>query len=131
MPGNARQTITEAERRFPVWVRLGLKIAAWAIFAAIVAMTLGPIWLRPESHLPANFERFAAFVVLGACFMLAYPRHSMIVLIFLIVAAGALELAQTIVPGRHGRMVDFGFKLAGVVAGVCAAQVPRIMISRA
>ena len=112
-------------------MRLGLKITAWIIFAAIVAMTIGPIWLRPVTPMPANFERFAAFVVLGACFMLAYPRHSMIILICLIVAAGALELAQTIVPGRHGRMVDFAFKLAGVVAGVCAVQASRIMISRA
>jgi VanZ family protein len=111
-------------------MKLGLQIAAWIIFAAIVAMTVGPLGLRPESHLPANFERFAAFVMLGTCFMLAYPQHSIIVLICLIVAAGALELAQTIVPGRHGRVVDFAFKLAGVVAGVCAVKASRIMISR-
>jgi VanZ family protein len=111
-------------------MKLCLQIAAWIIFAVIVVMTLGPLGLRPESHLPANFERFAAFVVLGACFMLAYPQHSMIVLIFLIVAAGALELAQTLVPGRHGRVVDFALKSAGVVAGVCAVQASRIVISR-
>jgi hypothetical protein len=110
-------------------LRLGFQIAAWIILGAVVVMTIGPIGLRPSPHLPVNFQRFAAFVVLGACFMIAYPEHSMVVLICLIAGTGALELAQTIVPGRHGRVDDFAVKFAGLVAGICAVQASR-MISR-
>lgn len=36
-------------------MKLGLQIAAWIIFVVIVAMTVGPLGLRPESPLPANW----------------------------------------------------------------------------
>ena len=48
---------------------------AWIIFAAIVVMTLGPVSARPTTPFSANFDRLAAYLVLGGCFALAYPRR--------------------------------------------------------
>ena len=55
-------------------VKCGIQIAAWIAFVMVCAATVGPIWARPVSHLPADYERFAACAVLGVLFMLAYPK---------------------------------------------------------
>eukprot|EP01133_Synstelium_polycarpum_P020244 gene20244-24271_t len=60
--------------RYGVCMKL-IQIAAWLLFAAILFITVDPISLRPESGLPVNVERFAAFAVLGFVFAAAYPRR--------------------------------------------------------
>ncbi len=103
---------------------------SWIIFAAIVAMTLGPLSLRPTTPLSPNFDRFAAFLVLGFCFALGYPRRIYLLGPTLVAAAGGLEWAQTFVPGRDGRLEDFLFKAAGAIAGLVIAHLMQPAVDR-
>jgi VanZ family protein len=107
---------------------IGLRLAAWIICAAIVVMTLGPVSVRPHTPVSANAERFVAYLVLGLCFVLAYPRHVYLVGVALVIAAGGLEWAQNFVPGRDGRLEDFLFKAAGVIAGLIVVRFVQLAI---
>jgi hypothetical protein len=103
---------------------------SWILFAAIAVMTLGPLSVRPTTPLSPDFERFAAFMLLGAAFALAYPHRFYLLGIALVVAAGGLEWAQTFVPGRDGRLEDFLFKAAGVIIGLVIAHRMRPIVDR-
>jgi len=109
---------------------VGLRLAAWIIFAAIVVMTLGPLSVRPHTPVSANADRFVAYVVLGLCFALAYPGRVYLVGVSLIVAAGALEWAQNFVPVRDGQLEDFLFKTAGVIVGLAAARFVQLALGK-
>lgn len=100
-----------------------LRLAAWGALAFIVFVTLSPIGLRPVSTAPVNFERLAAYLVLGGLFGAAYPRRFGLVLTLLVVGSAGLEMAQNMVPGRHGRIDDFLFKTAGAAVGAFAGAV--------
>jgi hypothetical protein len=54
----------------------GVQLVAWALLAAIAAMTLGPIGLRPQTQFSPDLERFAAYVVVGTRFELSYPLRT-------------------------------------------------------
>jgi VanZ family protein len=87
-------------------------MSAWFILWAIVVMTLGPLSVRPHTPVSADFDRVVAYAVLSLAFAFAYPRRVYLVAVALVVAAGGLECAQSLVPGRDGRLEDFRFKLA-------------------
>jgi hypothetical protein len=95
-----------------------VRIFAWLLLAAIVLMTLGPIGLRPISTMPVQFERLAAFGVVGLAFAIAYPRHIILVGLLILGAAIGLELLQNVMPGRHGRVIDFVAKAIGGGLGI-------------
>ncbi len=91
------------------------RLVAWSIAAAIILSTLSPISYRP--HVPmlgADVERFAAFFVVTAAFMLAYPDRRHAIAWAMAAFAIGLELVQLIVPGRHGMAHDALIKLLGV-----------------
>jgi hypothetical protein len=90
-----------------------LRVLAWALLAGIVFSTLSPIWLRPESGLPANDERFVAFLVLSFVFTLAYPHRLLRVVLVVVVVATALEALQLVMPTRDARLHDLIVKLVG------------------
>ncbi len=96
---------------------------AWLLVLAIALFTLVPISLRPISGAPVNLERFAAFTVIGACFGLGYPRHRFAILLVVIGIVGGLELAQHLVPSRHGRLPDSIVKVAGALLGLATAAI--------
>ncbi|WP_201836632.1 VanZ family protein [Microvirga zambiensis] len=97
------------------------RCVAWLLIGAIAVFTLSPIELRPMTGAPANLERVAAFVAIGAAFCLGYPRHRLSILVLLIAAVGLLEIAQNHVPGRHGRLPDGLVKVSGVLLGAAFA----------
>jgi hypothetical protein len=107
-----------------------VRLAAWALLAAVAVMTVGPISLRPETSFPASFERTAAWVCIGAMFAFAHPARGALTVIALVGAAGVLELAQIEALGRHGHVLDFLFKACGVVLGVGAAHCTGRLLSR-
>jgi hypothetical protein len=96
---------------------------AWLLVLAIAVSTLSPIGVRPVSGAPANLERFAAFAVIGTCFGLGYPKRRLAVVLMVIGIVGGLELAQHLVPGRHGRLPDGLVKASGALLGLAAAMV--------
>jgi len=99
-----------------------IRTAAWFSLLAICVTTVGPVGMRPATPLPAHVERFAAFLVVGALFGAGYPKSLLLMAAVVILSAGVLELAQHLVPNRHGRFADFIAKAAGGGLGVFAAR---------
>jgi hypothetical protein len=70
-------------------------IAAWTAFTLIAFVTLAPIGLRPETG-SAILERFAAYGILGAVFVAAYPRRFTSVMLFILAAAVHSNYSSTL-----------------------------------
>lgn len=94
--------------------------AGWALLALIAFSTLSPIGLRPQVT-GVFIERFGAFALIGFLFAIGYPRHAYLVLALVVGAAVGLELAQLLIPGRHGEVSDAVVKILGGVLGVAVA----------
>jgi VanZ family protein len=75
--------------------------------ATIVAMSVMPPDLRPETGIPRNFGHFSVYFVAGLAFSLDYDRKPAQVAIVLLIFTGSIEIAQLFVPGRHARLSDF------------------------
>ncbi|PYE88198.1 VanZ family protein [Phyllobacterium leguminum] len=102
-----------------------LRCLAWLVLIAILAVTVGPLNLRPVTGEPVDLERFFAFFIVGALFVLAYPKHWISVLALVVGSAALFELLQRIAPERHGEVTDFFIKAAGGFAGVFVGSVAR------
>lgn len=93
-----------------------VRIGAWVILLAILAVTISPINFRPVTGEPADLERFGAFGRRSVCASLPSPLDGRSF------ADGrlcsAFELMQRLAPGRHGEFIDFVFKAAGAVFGI-------------
>lgn len=96
------------------------RIGAWLALAAIIFVTVSPIGLRPRDLVSTNFDRAAAYAVLSALFVFAYPRHRWTVAALVVLAAGGVELLQFLSPMRHPQLMDAAVKAAGGVAGLFA-----------
>ena len=94
---------------------------AWLLLLAIAVFTLAPIELRPITGAPAGLERFLAFAAIGTAYCLGYPKNRLPILVLLVGIAGLLEIAQNIVPGRHGRLPDGMMKVSGALLGAAFA----------
>jgi VanZ family protein len=101
--------------------RLSL-IAGWLALAAVAAVTLGPIQDRPQVA-PPHLEHFAAFLLLGVVFALAYPDHPIRAVLVVLGGAILLEILQLVTPDRHGRLIDAMIKVAGGAFGITLARV--------
>ena len=99
------------------------RIIAWLAAAAIMLMTLVPPRFRLVTGVPHNIEHLIAFVLVGAAFGWAYPRRRFHIAVFGVAALGVIELLQTVVPGRHGRLIDLVVNALGFCAGIAAAQI--------
>ena len=88
-------------------VLLLARVAAWSLAAAIVALSLIPPDLRPETGMPRNFEHFSIYSVAGLAFGLGDDRKPVLGAILLLIFTGGTEIAQLFVPGRHARLSDF------------------------
>jgi VanZ family protein len=95
-------------------------VAAWMLLAFITYATISPIQDRPTLSVSPDFERLAAFVVLGALFCLAYPRRFVFVCLVVLGSAALLEIAQQLTPDRHGRILDAIIKMTGGALGIAA-----------
>jgi hypothetical protein len=62
-------------------------VTAWCCLGFIVFVTLSPINLRPATSSHAGVERCVAYGLLGALFVIAYPRRFTLVMTFILVVA--------------------------------------------
>lgn len=90
-----------------------IRISAWLLLVAIFVVTVGPIGLRPDSHLPLQIERFSAFLIVGTLFGMGYPRKLVLVMAIVVMSAASFELAQLLIPARHGTWAGFVAKATG------------------
>lgn len=103
------------------------RIAAWLLTVAIIVLSLVPAWLRPGTDVPHNFEHFSIFFATGVAFGVGYSRKPYLVMAMLVVFAGAIELAQIVVPSRHARLSDF---IVDALAACVGAAISSILTSR-
>jgi len=104
-----------------------LRVVAWLALATVLIVTISPPGLRPHIW-SANAERFAAFLVCGGLFALAYPRKWAAIVCLVILAAALFELAQTLVPHRHPAMKDFVVKAIGGAVGVATGLFVHLLV---
>ena len=94
-----------------------IRLASWASLAAIIFVTVSPIGLRPQDVMPVNIDRALAFAVTAALFVIAYPRHVVLVTVLLIASAGIIEAMQLLSPSRHAHFEDAAVKALGAAIG--------------
>jgi len=94
------------------------QVVAWLLILAIVMLSLGPPSTRPVTGAGHNFEHLLIFVATGAAFGLGYPRRFLLLPVALLAFAGAIEVAQMMVPGRHSRLSDFLTDAAASYVGI-------------
>lgn len=96
-------------------------VVAGVLSLAFVAFaTLSPIELRPTTELGLGWEHLAAFAVIAAFLAFAFPKRVWQILLFVVLTAILLEIAQLYVPGRHARWIDGATKIFGSLIGVAA-----------
>jgi VanZ family protein len=103
-------------------LRFLARISAWALAVTIVILSLVPPGLRPETGAPHDLEHFSIFFFTGLAFGLGYHRDHGVIAVLLVAFAGAVEMAQLFVPGRHARFSDFIVDGAAMCIAVLAAS---------
>jgi hypothetical protein len=98
--------------------RTVIRILAWVMLLAILAVTISPLTDRPHVGSGPTFERAGAFALLGLLFCLGYRRFWPVALVIVALVAGGFELVQALTPDRHARLADALVKAAGGVIGV-------------
>src|SRR5215217_5241060 len=94
-----------------------VRMTAWLLLIAIAVATLAPPEFRPVTGYSAALERFLTFAVVGAVFWVAYPKHRASITLVLLGGIFLLELGQSLVTDRHGRLSDAGIKVLGTTSG--------------
>ncbi len=105
------------------------RIIGWLLAAVIVVFSLVPPHLRPVTDAPQPLEHFVIFAATGLAFGIGYgPRYP--IAIALVIFAGAIEVAQLSVPGRHARLSDFIVDAFAAYIGFLASRVmaPRLEV---
>jgi len=95
-----------------------IRILAWVMLLAILAVTISPLNDRPHVGSGPTFERAGAFALLGLLFCLGYRRFWPVALLVVVLAAGGFEFVQALTPDRHARLADALVKAGGGVVGV-------------
>jgi VanZ like family len=104
---------------------------AWITIAAITLLSLVPPSFRPTTSVPHKLEHLLIFGISGLAFSLAYRGSTLYQIIGMTVFAGALEVAQYWIPGRHARMSDFVINAIGAMIGVIIGRLVYEAISGA
>jgi len=97
--------------------------SAWLLALAIVVLSVVPPLYRPVTGASHGVEHLLIFLATGLAFGLGYPNGRDTAAVGLVIWAGAIELAQLFVPGRHARMRDFVIDVAAACIGVALSWV--------
>ena len=99
-----------------------MRVAGYACVVLIGVLSLLPGTLRPDTGAPGKLEHLIAYLVTGALLALGHNApHQRWQALWLIPYAGALELAQLYIPGRHAQFSDFVVSSIGAALGVAIA----------
>ena len=97
-----------------------IQCAAWSALAAIVAVTISPIGMRPDDIVSVDLDRALAFMVVTMLFVLGYPRQVFLCACLGIFGAGVIEVLQFLSPSRHPQLEDAVMKAVGAALGAIA-----------
>jgi VanZ family protein len=78
-----------------------------------------------------NLQHLAIFLATGFAFGVGYPDRPFLSAIGLVIFCGAIEITQTLVPGRHARLCDFIVDAAAACIGLLMASVTMGVMSKA
>ncbi len=107
-----------------------LRIVAWGLAAAVTFATLGPARYRPHADLGQSGEHALAFILVGLAFGLAYRRNRLLTAAVAVAMTAAIEILQSLAPGRHARLSDFVVDALAACAGLAAAAALDRVVSR-
>jgi VanZ family protein len=107
-----------------------LRLVAWGLAAAVTFATLGPARYRPHADLGQNGEHALAFLLVGLAFGLAYRRNRLLTALVAVAMTGAIEILQSLAPGRHARLSDFVVDALAACAGLAAAAALDRVVNR-
>jgi VanZ family protein len=107
-------------------IRLAIRVTAWLLVSGLVVLTVVPPVMRPVSPAPSEFEHFVSFMLAGALQYLSYLGRLFPWLLIAVLFAGATELLQIPMSGRHARVTDF---LIDALAG-CSGILIGFVVSR-
>jgi VanZ family protein len=98
------------------------RIAAWSLATVIVILSIVPPALRPETSAPHNLEHLLLYAATGFAFGLGDKRRHDLLAVLLVLFAGAIEIAQLFVPGRHARLGDFIIDAVAACVGLVTSS---------
>ncbi len=102
--------------------RKPIRLLAWILLAAAVALTVVPPQFRRVTGAPSWLEHFAMFFITGSAFTLGYPRSEYPLSAATIASTACLELLQLCVPGRHARISDFVIDALSALVGIAISS---------
>lgn len=97
----------------------------WLLMLVIAVLSLVPATLRPETAVPHNLEHFAIFAATGFALGFGYGRRPVLIMLALVGFAGAIEVAQILLPDRHARLADFLIDALAVCLGATLSSLTR------
>jgi len=95
-----------------------MQVAGWMLLFAIVALSVVPQPLRPETSIPHVMEHASVYFLTGLAFGLGHPSRFVGWLLGLSAFTLAIEIAQIWIPGRHARASDFVVDASAVALGL-------------
>ena len=111
-------------------IKSATQSAALLAVAVIAALSLVPGGMRPHTGEPKQFEHFAAYAIAAALLSFAFGKRHYIaaIALYLSIYSAALEIAQTMIPGRDGEFFDFIISSGGACTGCFLAwMIVRIL----
>jgi VanZ family protein len=97
--------------------RIGWNILFWMLLIVVLALALMP----NTDNLPTTgwdkANHLLAFITLGICGLLAYPKRTVAVLLGLLLYGGLIEVLQSFTPNRSAEYADLVTDGLGLVVG--------------
>jgi VanZ family protein len=106
------------------------RVVAWFVLVAIVVLSLVPPGARPTTFVPHKIEHAGIFFADGIVFGIAYLGYKWLLSIGAVIFCAGIELAQSMVPGRHARLSDFFVDAIAVCIGIFAGPILLRMVRR-
>jgi VanZ family protein len=107
------------------------RLISWGLIAAIVALSIAPVDLRPVTEAPHKIEHLAAFYPAGLALALGYNIKRWLLSLILAAFCAVIEMMQLLVPGRHARLEDFIVDVMAMWAGLITAVLAKSILDRA
>ena len=102
------------------------RMVAWLAVMAVIVLSVVPGSVRPHVLGNDRVEHFVAYLIVGSLFAIGYVRsHLLSSGLMLTICAGALELAQLLIPGRLASPRDFIVSATGAWIGFLAGAAIR------
>ena len=98
------------------------RVVAWVTLAVILVLSLVPPGARPITSFPHKLEHAGIFLLNGAAFGIAYCGYEWLSSFGAVVFCAGLEVAQSMIPGRHARLSDFFVDAIAICVGILAGS---------